>query len=430
MDEYLKQHFRKLAVGLGIVASSIFINNENRFLIKTDTANFIGNAVLTGTNENKLLFDYLKFIMQKTDEFTKFKKGLVQADSTEKLNAKSKDIDVEVKAYQHEIIKTHPESFMKQLLTLQQEPEIPEAPVLGNRRKDSTFAYRYYKEHYWDGVDFSDEKNLHTPFFHDKLKIYINTIIIQHPDSIIKETDKLVEKTNGNKEMFKHIVWLITNNFGTSTIMGMDAIYIHSLEKYYKTGQAFWVDSTDLKKMIERCDILKPLLLNNVAPDLQMIDTTNLSAIEKLGFMGITTSEELTKKYYENIQAVNKLSTSLYHVKAKYTILLFWHPSCGYCKQAVPKIKKAYDDMKSEKIDVETFAVLTEDEYSEWKAYIKEHSLNWINVTDPVHLNNINKKYDINSTPVIYILDENKRIIAKKLGAEQIEDFIKRQWKK
>ena len=30
MDEYLKQHFRKLAVGLGIVASSIFINNENR----------------------------------------------------------------------------------------------------------------------------------------------------------------------------------------------------------------------------------------------------------------------------------------------------------------------------------------------------------------------------------------------------------------
>ena len=34
---------------------------------------------------------------------------------------------------------------------------------------------------------------------------------------------------------------------------------------------------------------------------------------------------------------------------------------------------------------------------------------------------------DIQSTPQIYILDKDKKIIAKRIGAEQVEDFIKHE---
>ena len=49
----------------------------------------------------------------------------------------------------------------------------------------------------------------------------------------------------------------------------------------------------------------------------------------------------------------------------------------------------------------------------------------WINVYDGAHYNNVIEKYDVYSTPVIYVLDKNKVIKAKRIGVEQIENVIK-----
>jgi hypothetical protein len=46
-------------------------------------------------------------------------------------------------------------------------------------------------------------------------------------------------------------------------------------------------------------------------------------------------------------------------------------------------------------------------------------------VFDPVHLNNTKEKFDITSTPVIYLLDKDKRIKGKKLSADQTLEIIK-----
>jgi hypothetical protein len=46
-------------------------------------------------------------------------------------------------------------------------------------------------------------------------------------------------------------------------------------------------------------------------------------------------------------------------------------------------------------------------------------------VFDPIHINNLKEKFDIYSTPVIYILDKDKRIKAKRLGSEQVVDMLK-----
>ena len=47
-----------------------------------------------------------------------------------------------------------------------------------------------------------------------------------------------------------------------------------------------------------------------------------------------------------------------------------------------------------------------------------------LNVYDGVHYNNLKDKYDIYSTPVIYILDKNKRIKAKRIDVEQIKPIL------
>ncbi|HCI55668.1 MAG TPA: DUF5106 domain-containing protein, partial [Bacteroidales bacterium] len=53
-----------------------------------------------------------------------------------------------------------------------------------------------------------------------------------------------------------------------------------------------------------------------------------------------------------------------------------------------------------------------------------ENRLTWINGWDPQRITRYDYYYNITSTPLIYILDREKKIIAKKLPVESIESFI------
>jgi hypothetical protein len=87
------------------------------------------------------------------------------------------------------------------------DPEVPDPPKdeKGNIT-DSTFQYHYYKSHFWDNVDFSDERLLRTPILQNKIKTYTTQLTPQHPDSIIESVNLIIEKSKANKEVFKYCV--------------------------------------------------------------------------------------------------------------------------------------------------------------------------------------------------------------------------------
>ena len=109
---------------------------------------------------------------------------------------------------------------------------------------------------------------------------------------------------------------------------------------------------------------------------------------------------------------------------ADYTLLLFWDPDCGHCEKEIPIIKEFYDQNK-EKYKFEIFAICSDTSLVKWKTAIRKKKMNWINVDGPRTLTgDYHEQYDIISTPVIYLLDKRKEIIAKKLPAEKIGTFI------
>ncbi|MBL7918012.1 MAG: DUF5106 domain-containing protein, partial [Bacteroidia bacterium] len=67
----------------------------------------------------------------------------------------------------------------------------------------------------------------------------------------------------------------------------------------------------------------------------------------------------------------------------------------------------------------------TKEDYEAWRKFIYDKKLDFINVFDPIHINDLKNKFDIYSTPVIYILDKDKKIKAKRLGSEQVVDMLK-----
>ena len=208
--------------------------------------------------------------------------------------------------------------------------------------------------------------------------------------------------------------------------MGFDKVFVHISDTYFKTGKArdLYNDDNIIKNIIDRANLLRPLLLGQVAPELPMIPIESHDKIAKMGFENAKTSDELTKIFYANNQEIEKTFLKLHSVKAEYLILVFWDVDCSHCQVEIPKLIQIYHELQKENKDVKIFSVYTQQEFDKYQKYVTEKKLDWINVYDGVHYNNLKEKYDIYSTPVIYILDKNKIIKAKRIEVEQIKTII------
>lgn len=374
------------------------INKEQTISLETDTVHPIKNMKIKGSEENQIFYKYLNVIDENQKKYDPLKKRMEanknNKDSTEAIRKEMEKIDDFVKNYKLELIKNYPQTLIANVFVSSRDPEVPEPPVLANGRKDSTFRYYYFKNHYWDNITFSDDKILRTPVFYNRINNFFSNVVVQHPDSIIVEADKLVEKARANQEMFKYVVWYITYVYETSKIMGFDKVFVHMVETYYMTGQCFWMSETTLDNITKRAMKLKPILIGKEAPPMIMQDT----------------SLQLQ---------------SLYAINSKYTLILFWDYECGHCKTEVPKVVEFYHKKKSE-LGLEVFAVCTDTNMAEMKKFIRKNNMPFINVNGPRTVTpHFAETYDIYSTPVIYLLDEKKKIVAKRIDAEQVEEIIK-----
>ncbi|MFY8027978.1 MAG: DUF5106 domain-containing protein, partial [Bacteroidia bacterium] len=254
----------------------VIIAGETEFSMETDTLDFIKNMKVKGSKENEWFYAYLNFMGEKSKMLEPLNKKMEQyksnKDSADAIRKRMSKIDSEVKEYKINFMKAQPNSFLAKIFRTSQDPEVPEAPKLPNGRTDSTFAYKYFKAHFFDGVDFSDARLLRTPLLYNKYKQYLEKLTYQIPDSIAEACVYLCEKAKANKEVFKYTVVYTTSTYESSKIMGMDAVFVRLVEDYYNTGQAFWADSTLMFKISDRARILKPLLLGKKAPNLLLYD--------------------------------------------------------------------------------------------------------------------------------------------------------------
>jgi thiol-disulfide isomerase/thioredoxin len=379
------------------------ICNEQNFSLETDTIDPYKYMKVKNTLENQIFYEHLNFLPNrrlKIDSLSKVFESLGdKKDEKEKVRQQILAIDKEVKDYKGNIIKTHPNTFVATLFKATEDPIIPTNP----NPKDSTFAYRYYKQHYFDNIDFNNEDILRTPVFHERLKSFFENMVYRHPDSINKAADFVVAKAKVQKKIFQYCVYWITNHYETANWMGADAIFVHMVKRYYTKDQAFWLDSTRLNKIQSRANVLEPLLIGKKAPNLYLQDTS----------AALNTGNQNKKPFYQ-----------LYDVKAKYTVMIFFDPDCGHCQKEVPKLYKEFYSTYRNK-NVQVYAInATHGKIDSWKKMIKEHKLDWLNVHDSGPYYDFSKTYDITSYPVIYLLDQNKIIKGKRLGVEQLGEII------
>ena len=390
------------------------IISEQRFKFKTSLNDLIGNMSFVNSKENTPFYKYLNFINNKQKDIAPIREKLksASAQETKELKKKQEQIDNEVLKYREDFLKRNKNIFFSKIITATIDPIIPDSPLNKDGKTDENFPFRYYKKHFWDNMDFSDSRILRTPLFFSKMEQYLDKMTAQSPDSIIISANTLVEKSKASFEIFKYVVSHITSKYERSKIMGMDAVFVNMVEKYYITKMCTWVDEEQLKKIIERAEKIAPNLIGKTASE--------FTDIYGRAFM-----KDLNGKFH-----------TLGSIKADYTLLVFYGPTCGHCKTEIPKIKNTLDSLINLKYNIKTFAVATEFDIEEWKKFIKEQKTeNWINVADishdkdgnPLASSDWRDKYDIYSTPVVYLLDEKKKILAKRINHKQFAEIITRK---
>lgn len=408
----------------------LFINESQKFSIATDSKDVVNELKSSDSKENQEFFTYIKYITSKNKDFNKARedsKGKTGKDSVDFMNARIKALNEDVKKYESDFMQRMKGTYVYDVLNLKTEKEPVTVPKASNGRPDSIYTYYYYKSHFFDGIDFKDERIIRSPFFDDRVKRYFEQVILNHPDTVIAEIDKVLAKCTEGNLVYNLLIGYFTYTYEQSKIMGFDKVFVHVADKYILPGKAKAVYSEETTgKIKERVDIMRNLLLDAQVSELYMIDTADGRKVRKMGFDTATTSKSITDLYYKNIDKLTPMFKTLFQVKAKYTVLVFWAVDCGHCQTEIPKLHEDLRALKG-KVDYKVFAVQTKDDlFDTWKKFLIEKKLNdFIHVYDPVHLNNLKERFDIYSTPVIYILDKDKKIKAKRLGAEQVVEMLK-----
>jgi len=377
----------------------ILISDNQRFSLNCTFSDYFNTLKFTGSKENSAFVEYQKnwVTMQQTAIAIskRIQNNKQNNDSLKILGSVQKLQEENMKAYLKSVVKANEGNFLGTLVKGLLPIDIPKFTIpIGYKNPDSirwVLNYNYNKDHFFDNIDLNDERLIRTPLLYSRLDSFFTNVLIQSPDTINKEIDKLINKCSSNYKMFQFVSVYLFNHFRESEIMGHDAVMVKIADDIYLSGKADWVTrefKDDLRKQI---DLIRPNLIGKKA-------------------------ENMVMDSYKGI------FVSLYDVEKDFTVLYFWEPNCGHCQEATPKLKAYYDKPKDYSLEV--FAVCTTADKEKWTKYIEDNKLTWINGWDPKRISHFDFYYNVQSTPTIYVLDKNKKIIAKKLAVEEIGPFI------
>jgi thiol-disulfide isomerase/thioredoxin len=409
---------QKLTPGIYFVVSpkmsilfDFLVDENQQFKIIADTMD-LKNVTITGSKDNDMFKQYSKNINDLFVELNQIEQNFKNATTAKDSNnfkaaylVKDKEIKQKRRAY----IAANPGSMMHFLLNTMEIPEAPPIPII-NGKADSLYPFRYVKEHYWDNVVFNDNRLLRTPFFENKLDDYFKNYVSREPDSIINEVQYMLTVAKTGKEIYPFLLFKFTNKYISPEFMGQDKVFVHIYQNFFAKGDTLLLNEASKKSLRDRAYSLMANQLGLPAPILVLND-------------------------------LDEKRISLYNIKATYTLVAFWDPTCSHCKVEIPKLDSMYKASWINK-DIKVLAVNTNvKEMTDWKNFIKSNHLDsWINAYQTEEdLNKeisegrpttIRQLYDVYKTPTFYLLDKDKKIIAKNLSIEQFNDFIQSTLKK
>ena len=215
--------------------------------------------------------------------------------------------------------------------------------------------------HFWDGIEAFDGPTDENPVLAAQLDFYFDKMVAPLPDSITLEINRLLERTSDNTALRDFILWHLLEKYQHPEYMSQDQVFVWLYDHYFSQLEIKDLNAANLLLIRDKAEAFRRLALFNLAPNFAINDSLDLHSIE-----------------------------------SEYTVVFFFDHDCDVCRQEMRDLDSVCDTHP----EIRVFAVDMNPNVATSAA--------WIDL------------YDIEATPLIYVLDRDKRIIAKKIQAKQI----------
>lgn len=218
---------------------------------------------------------------------------------------------------------------------------------------------------FWDGIDAFDGPTDDNPILAAQVDFYFDKLVSPLPDSITLEISRLIDKTLGNTDLRDFILWHLLHRYQHPEYMSQDQVFVWIYDNYFSHLDINGLNEANLQLIRRKADRLRRLALLNTAPNIMLNDSVDLLS-----------------------------------VKSEYTVLLFYDHDCDLCHQEMREL----DSVCAVHPEITAFQIDMND--------------------DAKKVDSLFETYDIETTPLLYVLDREKRIVAKKIRARQIELIV------
>lgn len=376
----------------------LLVGKDQNIKLKADTTDL--TPVVTMGSESVMFSNLVKFMSDKNKE----RKDLVDRKKAGKIDSvtfedKLKKLSEDVEAFQKKEIETNKGTFYSEFVRGTISVDVPDFAELPDTARPMA-RYQYTKNHFFDNINLSDPRMLRTPYFPGKVDNYM-TRLIPVPDSLFAAADVLIQKSEGNDETYQTMLSKMMNYGLKSNMMGMDKMWYQIAEKYYLSGKAKWADSSWIEDLKAECKKVRYNMIGMTAKNLKML------------------RQDSSKIQLKDLRPENG--------KNEFVLVYFFEPSCGHCKKITPVLHDSvYVKYKDKGFEV--FCCYTQTDKKEWVDFLNKHNLHdWVNVWDPNRESYFWEFYDATVTPGVYLLNKERKIVAKKISTESLDQILEEE---
>jgi len=373
------------------------LDKSQVFSIKCDTTNFLNTVRFRNSFQNYKFFSYQRYLKNTYKLVSLLKeKQKSYINNLDTLMMIEKQISItNNKMYlkKEEIVNEHPDSLISVIIksSIQIVPPPGEVDTSGNLI-DSLYEYHYFKKHYFDNIDFNDERLLRSSIIVNKIYEYLNRLTAPNIDSTINSTNFIISKSKVNSKVYKYVISMLFDMYRRSRMITDENVFVYIAENYYLKDKTPWISDKFKEVLKKNVELRKPNLVGEIAPEIEM----------------------------ENEKGK---TVSLNEIQNRHVIVYFYNTACSICEKVTPDMNNFYKIIKDRGVSI--IGVFTGEDKKEWLKYISEKGLtNWVNVWDANNKSKYRELFNINGTPMIFLLDEDRKILAKKITVEQLMKYF------
>ncbi|WP_316788806.1 TlpA disulfide reductase family protein [Pedobacter frigoris] len=234
--------------------------------------------------------------------------------------------------------------------------------------------------------------------------------------------------SNVSKE-FSNALWLMNKKL---TVSGKLDDFRNLILKSSE-AQDTWLAFKDLKgrtnpeQMTAMVDEFILSHLNSLFTPYIIVNSSNiedmylkLSEDAKNSFWGLKVKEKVNLTKYKklpdfNVENIDGKIISIYQAikNSKYTLIDIWASWCKPCREAIPEMKKVYDEFNKQGFNI--IGVSIDKIAVDWKNAVKEDGSSWIHVLDQKGI--LKNTLGSVAVPSYILIDENGNIVQSELNS-------------